>query len=80
MLPSLLARALATVGRTVAAAAVNAAATELRRPETQARIAAGAQHVASQLRDPKTAERVDQAIASGARALGRTVGSWRNRT
>jgi len=80
MLPSLLARAFATVGKTVAAAAVNAAATELRRPETQRRLAAGAQHVAAQLRDPKTAERVDRALAHGAHVLGRAVGNWRNRT
>lgn len=77
---SLFARAFSTVGKTVVVAAVNAAANELRRPETQQRIIEGAKHVGAQLRDPKTAERVDQAVAQGARALGRAVGNWRNRT
>jgi hypothetical protein len=79
MLGSLLGRALAMAGKTIVAAAVSTAATELQRPENQRRLAEGAQRVAGQLRDPQIAERVDQTIASGARTLGRAFGNWRNR-
>jgi hypothetical protein len=63
MLGSFVTRALAEVGRTVVTAAVNAAVAELRRPETQQKLADRAQHVANH----------------GARALGRAVGGWRSR-
>lgn len=79
MLPSLVGRALATVGKTIVAAAVSTAATELRRPENQRRLAESAQRITAQLRDPQAAERVDRTIASGARSLGRAFGNWRNR-
>jgi hypothetical protein len=63
MLGSFMVRALATVGKTVVHAAVNVAVAELRRPETQQKLADGAQVVANR----------------SARVLGRAVGTWKNR-
>jgi len=60
---SLLARAAAFAGKAVITVAANAVAAELKKPETQARLA----------------ESALKARDSGARALGRAVGTLRNR-
>jgi ribosomal protein L9 len=74
-----IARAVALAGRAVVGAAVNAAATELKRPENQQKlaehahaVAEHAQAVGEKLRDPET-------LKSGARALGRAFGTLRNK-
>ena len=71
MLPALIARALGMAGKSVVAAAANAVANELRKPETQAKIAGGLQSAAHAMRDP-------QARQSTARALGRAAGTLKN--
>lgn len=82
MIPQLLARAFVAAGKTVVAAAVNAVVVELRKPETQEKLHASAQQVASTLRSPETAGKIENAAArmrdQGARALGRAVGTIRN--
>jgi hypothetical protein len=78
-----IARAVALASRAVVGAAANAVATELKKPETQQKLAASAQHVAGKLRDPETLKRLETEAGkmrdSGARALGRAVGNLRNR-
>ncbi len=83
MLGSFLGRALVTAARSVAAVAVNAAMTELKKPENQAKIGQGIATVHHHLNDPeKRAELERAAGAAGktaARMLGRAAGSLRNK-
>lgn len=83
MIGGFLARAVALAGRAVVGAAANAVATELKKPETQQKLTASAHHVVGRLRDPETLKRLESEAAkardSGARALGRAIGTLRNR-
>lgn len=73
-----LGRLVAAAGKTLVTAAVNRAATELRKPETQAKLHDSAQRAVQTLRDPATRETIEHlagiARDRGARALGRAVG------
>lgn len=71
MIGQLIARAVAMAGKSIVAAAVNAAANELRKPETQQKLNDGLQSATSALRDPATRD-------NAARALGRAAGHFRN--
>jgi hypothetical protein len=63
--------------------AAGAAANELRKPETQQKIARSAVVVAATLRDPEKRAGIERAAAgaglSAARALGRAAGTLRNK-
>jgi hypothetical protein len=76
-------RAVAAAARSVAAAAVSAAANELRKPETQQKIARSVVAVSATLRDPEKRAGVERAAGtagrSAARALGRAAGTLRNK-
>ena len=78
-----IARAVALASRAVVGAAANAVATELKKPETQQKLAASAQQVAAHLRDPETLKKIETGAGkmrdTGARALGRAIGDLRNR-
>jgi hypothetical protein len=63
-------RAVVAAARGAAALAVNAAANELRKPETQQKIARSIVTVTAKLRDPEI---------SAARRLGRAAGTLRNK-
>ncbi len=69
----------ASLIRQAAALAASAMASELRKPENQARIADAAQQAAAKMRDPETAKKVETVAMSGARALGRAIGNLKNR-
>jgi hypothetical protein len=69
----------ASLLRQAATLAASALASEMRKPETQAKVAAAAQQAAAKMRDPETAKAVETAAMSGARALGRAFGNLKNR-
>ncbi len=75
MLGGLIGRAVAAAAKTVAAAAINAAANELRKPETQAKLGASVDAVTTTLRDPERRRALE---AGAARALGRMAGRVRH--
>jgi hypothetical protein len=71
MLGALFGRVAGAAVKSLAAAAMNVAATELRKPETQAKLGASVDAVTAALRDPET--------RNGAiRALGRSAGRLRH--
>jgi hypothetical protein len=80
---SFLGRAIVLAVRSVGAVAVNAAMTELKKPETQAKIGAGIAAVHQHLNDPE--KRADRERAAGtagktaARMLGRAAGTLKNK-
>lgn len=83
MLGSLLGRVLAGAARGVVAVAANAAATELRKPETQAKLAQGVATVHHHMTDPERRTALERAAGdaglSAARALGRAAGTLKNK-
>ena len=83
MIGGFIARAVALASRAVVGAAANAVATELKKPETQQKLAASAQQVAGHLRNPETLKKIEAEAGkmrdTGARALGRAIGELRNR-
>ena len=83
MIGGLIARAVALASRAGVGAAANVVATELKKPETQQKLAASAHHVAGHLRDPETLKKLEMEAGkmrdTGARALGRAIGELRNR-
>jgi len=80
---SFLGRAIVMAARSIGAVAVNAAMTELRKPETQQKIGQGIATVHQHLNDPeKRAELERTAGVAGktaARILGRAAGTLRNK-
>ena len=78
-----LGRAIAMAVRSVGAVAVNAAMTELKKPETQAKIGAGIATVHHHLNDPEKRAELERAAGtagkSAVRALGRAAGTLRNK-
>jgi hypothetical protein len=83
MLGSFLGRALVTAARSVAAVAVNAAMTELKKPENQAKIGQGIATVHHHLNDPEKRAELERAAGTAgktaARMLGRAAGNLRNK-
>lgn len=83
MLGSFLGRALVTAARSVAAVAVNAAMTELKKPENQAKIGQGIATVHHHLNDPQKRAELERAAGTAgktaARMLGRAAGNLRNK-
>lgn len=83
MLGSLLGRVLASAARGVVAIAANAAAAELRKPETQAKIGQGIATVHQHVTDPDRRAALERAAGdagkSAARALGRAAGTLKNK-
>jgi hypothetical protein len=71
VLGALVGRVAAAAVKSLAAAAVNVAATELRKPETQQKLGASLDAVTVALRDPETRY-------GAVRALGRAAGRLRN--
>jgi hypothetical protein len=71
VLGALFGRVAAAAVKSLAAAAVNVAATELRKPETQQKLGASLDAVTVALRDPETRN-------GAARALGRAAGRFRH--
>jgi hypothetical protein len=76
-------RAIVAAVRSVGAVAVNAAMTELRKPETQAKIGQGIATVHQHLNDPEKRAELDPpagtAGKTAARMLGRAAGNLRNK-
>jgi hypothetical protein len=83
MLGSFFGRAIMTAVRGVGAVAVNAAMTELRKPETQAKIGAGIATVHQHLNDPEKRADLERAAGTAgktaARMLGRAAGTLKNK-
>ena len=83
MLGSFFGRAIVAAVRSVGAVAVNAAMTELRKPETQAKIGQSIATVHHQLNDPEKRAELERAAGaaskSAVRALGRAAGTLRNK-
>jgi|GEM_PF-2981700 hypothetical protein len=83
MLGSFFGRAIVAAVRSVGAVAVNAAMTELRKPETQAKIGQGIATVHHHLNDPEKRAELERAAGtagkSAVRALGRAAGNLRNK-
>ena len=83
MLGSFLGRAVVAAVRSVGAVAVNAAMTELRKPETQAKIGQGIATVHHHLNDPEKRAELERAAGTAgktaARMLGRAAGTIRNK-
>jgi hypothetical protein len=83
MLGSLFGRVLVSAARSVAAVAANAAAAELRKPETQAKIGQAIAIAHQQVTDPERRAALERAAGdagkSAARALGRAAGTLRNK-
>ena len=83
MFGSFLGRALVTAARSVAAVAVNAAMTELKKPENQAKIGQGIATVHHHLNDPEKRAELERAAGTAgktaARMLGRAAGNLRNK-
>jgi hypothetical protein len=69
----------ASLLRSAASLAASAVANELRKPENQEKLAAAARTAATKLRDPETSKQLESAALSGARALGRAFGNFKNR-
>jgi hypothetical protein len=69
----------AALFRQAAALAASAVASELRKPENQAKLAAAAQAAAAKVRDPETSRQIESLALDGARRLGRALGDLRNR-
>jgi hypothetical protein len=69
--------------RSVGAVAVNAAMTELKKPETQAKIGAGIATVHQHLNDPEKRADLERAAGTAgktaARLLGRAAGTLKNK-
>jgi hypothetical protein len=80
---SFLGRAIVLAVRSVGAVAVNAAMTELKKPETQAKIGAGIATVHQHLNDPEKRAELERAAGSAgktaARMLGRAAGHLKNK-
>ena len=78
-----LGRAFVMAVRSVGAVAVNAAMTELRKPETQAKIGAGIATVHQHLNDPAKRAELERAAGTAgktaARMLGRAAGTLHNK-
>ncbi len=83
MLGSFFGRAIVAAVRSVGAVAVNAAMTELRKPETQAKIGQSIATVHHHLNDPEKRAEIERAAGtaskSAVRALGRAAGTLRNK-
>jgi hypothetical protein len=80
---SFLGRAIVLAVRSVGAVAVNAAMTELKKPETQAKIGAGIATVHQHLNDPEKRADLERAAGTAgktaARMLGRAAGHLKNK-
>jgi hypothetical protein len=80
---SFLGRAIVLAIRSVGAVAVNAAMTELKKPETQAKIGAGIATVHQHLNDPEKRADLERAAGTAgktaARLLGRAAGNLKNK-
>jgi hypothetical protein len=80
---SFLGRAIVMAVRSVGAVAVNAAMTELKKPETQAKIGAGLATVHQHLNDPEKRADLERAAGTAgktaARLLGRAAGNLKNK-
>ncbi len=80
---SFLGRAIVLAVRSVGAVAVNAAMTELKKPETQAKIGAGIATVHQHLNDPEKRADLERAAGTAgktaARLLGRAAGTLKNK-
>ena len=83
MLGAFFGRAILAAARSVAAVAVNVAMTELRKPETQAKIGQSIATAHQTLNDPEKRAELERAAGvagkSAARALGRAAGTLRNK-
>jgi hypothetical protein len=83
VLGSFFGRAIVAAVRSVGAVAVNAAMTELRKPETQAKIGQGIATVHHHLNDPEKRAELERAAGTAgktaARMLGRAAGNLRNK-
>ncbi len=83
MLGSFLGRAVVAAVRSVGAVALNAAMTELRKPETQAKLGAGIATVHHHLNDPEKRADLERAAGTAgktaARMLGRAAGNLKNK-
>jgi len=83
VLGSFFGRAIVAAVRSVGAVAVNAAMTELRKPETQAKIGAGIATAQQHLNDPEKRAELERAAGTAgktaARMLGRAAGNLRNK-
>lgn len=83
MLGSFLGRAIASAARSVAAVAVNAVVAEMKKPETQAKVAQTIVTAHRSLNDPEKRAALEQAAGtagkSAMRALGRAAGTLRNK-
>jgi hypothetical protein len=81
---SFLGRAIVLAVRSVGAVAVNAAMTELKKPETQAKIGAGIATVHQHLNDPEKRAELERAAGTAgktaARLLGRAAGNLKNKS
>jgi hypothetical protein len=83
VLGSFIGRAVVAAARGVAAVAVNAAMTELRKPATQAKIGQSIATVTHTLQDPEKRQELERAAGTAgktaARMLGRAAGTLRNK-
>ena len=83
MLGSFLGRAVVAAVRSVGAVALNAAMTELRKPETQAKLGAGIATFHHHLNDPEKRADLERAAGTAgktaARMLGRAAGNLKNK-
>jgi len=83
VLGSFLGRAVVAAVRSVGAVALNAAMTELRKPETQAKLGAGIATVHHHLNDPEKRADLERAAGTAgktaARMLGRAAGNLKNK-